>query len=276
MSRLEDLVGDALAIHAQDAPPGLGVLEVVREREGRARRLRRVLATAGAAAVLVSAGVGVALARAWTPSPSVATATGRTNDTCPRLPSMFPSTLARPAASATTSVPSSTDATTPSNDPAAEALAQALGAQGHGRFADIYGSLLVDNPRGRVSLCVTDLARGHAMAQAAKAAAPDIDLSRLDLYRARYPQRTIDAVITRLAGPGGPRLAYPVYSWAFSPDASGIQVTTTVEGAASGAFHAALVTATGGVPVTLGVGGPVEPGDMTVTSPGHQSPGRVP
>jgi hypothetical protein len=144
-------------------------------------------------------------------------------------------------------------------------LAQAIGEQGRGRFADTYGSLIVDNPRGRVSLCVTDLARGRLLARAAKVAAPGIDLARLDIYSCRYAQRTVDAVLARLTASGAPTFAYPVYSWAFRPDASGIEVTTTVEGAASAKFHAALLAATGGIPVTLGVGGLVVPGDLVQT-----------
>ena len=143
---------------------------------------------------------------------------------------------------------------TPANDPAAEALSQAIGQQGRGAFADVYGSQIVDQPFGRVALCVTDVARGRLLAQAAKKASPSIDLTRLDIYHCLYTQRAADVAIAKLVNEA---FEYPVYSYAFSPDASGIVVTSTAQGAASQAFHDHLVTAAGNIPVQVTQGSPV-------------------
>jgi hypothetical protein len=45
------------------------------------------------------------------------------------------------------------------NTPQADELAAAVGAQGRGAFARVYGTLIVDFPVGHVALCVTDLGR---------------------------------------------------------------------------------------------------------------------
>jgi hypothetical protein len=146
---------------------------------------------------------------------------------------------------------------TPANDPVAEALSQAIGQQARGAFADVYGSQIVDQPLGRVALCVTDLARGRLLAQAAKKASPSIDLTRLDIYHCLYTQRAADAAIAKLVGKA---FEYPVYSYAFSPDASGIVVTSTAQGVASQAFHDHLVAAAGSIPVQVTQGSPVVAG----------------
>jgi hypothetical protein len=163
-------------------------------------------------------------------------------DACPRMD------LGRPQRSPTA---------TPVNDPVAEALSQAIGQQGRGAFADVYGSQIVDQPPGRVALCVTDVARGRLMGQAAKEASPSIDLARLDIYHCPYTQREADAAIAKLIKNGDKGFEYPIYSYAFSPDASGIVVTSSVQGAASQAFHDHLVAVAGGIPVQVTQGSPV-------------------
>ncbi|MGW4823126.1 hypothetical protein ACWEP4_30145 [Streptomyces sp. NPDC004227] len=149
-------------------------------------------------------------------------------------------------------VPTSVDAT-PANDPVAEALSQAVGTQGRDAFADVYGSHVTDHPPGRVALCVTDLARGRQLAAAAKQADPGIDLSRLDLYRCRYAELTLDAALDKIdaAADQGRLLGFPLYSFWPASDASGVVVNSTAQGAASQALRDRLAALTGGIPVTV-------------------------
>jgi hypothetical protein len=137
------------------------------------------------------------------------------------------------------------------NTPEADALAQALGTEGRSEFAASYGTLIVDFPAGRVALCVTDPDKGRQLADAAKKADPRIDLARLDLYRCRYSQRTLDAAISKLSGPSAPSFGFPLYTLAPVQDSSGIEVTTNKQGARSAALHARLAALTGGIPVTV-------------------------
>ncbi|MFJ4736721.1 hypothetical protein ACIP6V_31640 [Streptomyces sp. NPDC088770] len=138
------------------------------------------------------------------------------------------------------------------NDPVAEALSQAVGAQ-RDAFADVYGSHMTDYPPGRVALCVTDLARGQQLAAAAKQADPGIDLSRLDLYRCSYAERTLAAALDKIntADDQERLLGFPLYSSWLPPDASGVVVNTTAQGAASQALRDRLAALTGGIPVTV-------------------------
>ncbi|PYC71907.1 hypothetical protein C7C46_26530 [Streptomyces tateyamensis] len=157
--------------------------------------------------------------------------------------------------SARPSAPPTTIGGTPANTPEAQALSQAVGAQGRAAFADVWGSQITDYPAGRVALCVTDLSRGQALAAAAKKADPTIDLNRLDFYRCRYSQRTLDAARDRVAALGPTVLGFPLYTFSPATDASGVQVTTTAEGAASKALHDKLAQAAGnGIPVTVDQG----------------------
>jgi hypothetical protein len=154
--------------------------------------------------------------------------------------------------------PTGAGGTPTGNTPQAGALAQAVGDQGRGAYADVWGSLITDYPMGHVALCVTDLTRGHALAAAAKKAHPDIDLTRLDLYTCRYSEHMLDAAAQRLAPLMPTVLGFPVYSFSPATDASGIQVATNAQGAASQALRDRLVqTVGGGIPVTVLVGRPV-------------------
>jgi len=138
-----------------------------------------------------------------------------------------------------------------SNTPQADELANALGAQGRGSFAGVYGTLIVDFPAGRVALCVTDLAGGRKLGAAAKRAAPGIDLSRLDLYQCRYSQQTLDAAMNRVTPLMSGKDGFPIYTISSSSDNSGLQVTTTRAGADSTSLRLRLTALTGGIPVTL-------------------------
>lgn len=141
---------------------------------------------------------------------------------------------------------------TPANTPEAEELSQAVGAQGRGAFADVWGSQITDYPVGRVAVCVTDLTRGQDLAAAAKRADPKIDLNRLDLYLCRYSQRTLDGAARRISALGPTVLGFPLYSFSATTDASGVRITTTAQGVASQALHDRLAQAAGDdIPVIL-------------------------
>jgi len=155
-----------------------------------------------------------------------------------------------PAQWETTAAPTYTADHTPINTPQAEELAHAIRAQGEGRYADVYGSSITDYPVGRVALCVTDPARGRALAQAALSADPAIDLTRLDIYTCRYPERVLTRAMTKIAV-SATIAGFPIYTAGVAPDASGVQVTTNQPGARSPALRARLQTLTGGIAVTL-------------------------
>ncbi|WP_405496861.1 hypothetical protein [Streptomyces sp. NBC_00096] len=136
---------------------------------------------------------------------------------------------------------------TPANTPGGERTSQAVGAQGRGAFADVYSTQITDHPVGRVALCVTDLARGRLLVEAAHAADPEADPARVDLYLSAYSRRTLDGVADKLivleAG-------FPVYSVS-GDHGAGVEVGTSEEGVRSAEFKARLEEAAGGVPVTV-------------------------
>ncbi|WP_405981573.1 hypothetical protein [Streptomyces sp. NBC_00158] len=147
---------------------------------------------------------------------------------------------------------------TPANTPEAARLSQAVGAQGYGAFADVYGTLTTDRPAGRVAVCVTDLARGRLLLEAARKADPSVDPGRADLYLSRYTHRALMAAVERLTADQG-RSAFPMYTFSAARDASGVVVTSTEAGAASKELKERLERITGGVPVTVERGDPVTP-----------------
>lgn len=216
-----------------------------------------------AAAAAVAVGVGVAIvlltgcgkvpagsAVADPVAPGGAAAPPRTDRTCP---------VADPTASQ--SPPVLIDGT-PANTPEGERLAQAIGAQGYGAFADVYSTQIVDHPAGRVALCVTDLARGRLLVEAAHAADPEADPARADLYLSRYSHRTLRAAGSKLIDL---EAGFPVYSVSGSHGAA-VEVTTTEEGATSAEFKARLEKATGGIPVTVTKGEQPTPLDGPMTA----------
>ncbi|MFE4637177.1 hypothetical protein ACFRJ1_27880 [Streptomyces sp. NPDC056773] len=136
---------------------------------------------------------------------------------------------------------------TPANTPEGERLSTAIGAQGEGAFADIYSTQITDHPAGRVALCVTDLARGRLLVEAAHAADPEADPARADLYLSPYSQRTLQAAADKLVGL---KAEFPLYSTAAVRGAV-VEVTTNEAGAASAAFKALLEKTTGGIPVEV-------------------------
>jgi hypothetical protein len=152
--------------------------------------------------------------------------------------------------------PSTSNNGTPENTPEAEELSQAIGAQSRqADFADVYGTHITDYPAGRVALCVTDLAGGRRLAEAAKRADPKADLARLDFYLCRYAQRRLDQAVqplTQLMTKGV--LGFPLYTLSPAQDASGLLAGTTAAGAKSSALKAELERLDGGIPVTLVAG----------------------
>ncbi|MER6390135.1 hypothetical protein ABT236_16895 [Streptomyces sp. NPDC001523] len=145
---------------------------------------------------------------------------------------------------------------TPANTPEGLRLSQAVGDQGRGAFADVYATHITDLPPGRVALCVTDLARGRLLVEAAHRADPGFDPGRVDLYSSPYSARALGAVSGKLC-----RIeeAFPVYACAAAPGATGVEVDSDAAGAASAAFRERLSKAAGGVPVTVREGRQVVP-----------------
>ncbi|QMU70978.1 hypothetical protein [Streptacidiphilus sp. P02-A3a] len=154
---------------------------------------------------------------------------------------------------------------TPMNSPQAEALAQALGTQGRGGYADVFGLLVVDNPLGRVTLCVTDTARGRQLAAAAKRADPGIDLSRLDIFACPYSERQLDAAMRRMSQRTGATFdGFPIYSISPAGANAGIEVTTSQQGAVSASLQLELTALGGGIPVSEASGSPVTSAQLSV------------
>ncbi|MEV0411515.1 hypothetical protein AB0I68_12115 [Streptomyces sp. NPDC050448] len=133
-------------------------------------------------------------------------------------------------------------------------LSAAIGQQGYGAFADVYATQITDQPPGRVVLCVTDLARGRKLLEAAHSADPEADPGRADLYLSPYTHRRLMAAVDQAM-----RLKdrFPAYAGHASSGATGVTLVTSAEGAASKEYKARLEKATGGIPVTLEAGDPV-------------------
>ncbi|MFE6843968.1 hypothetical protein [Streptomyces sp. NPDC057686] len=141
------------------------------------------------------------------------------------------------------------------NTPEGARLSAAIGTQGYGAFADVYATQITDQPPGRVVLCVTDLARGRKLLEAVHTADPEADPGRADLYLSPYTHRGLMAAVEKAFQL---KDRFPVYTGHASAGATGITVTTSAEGAASKEYKARLEAATGGIPVTLEAGAPVE------------------
>ncbi|NUU25148.1 MAG: hypothetical protein HOV68_27145 [Streptomycetaceae bacterium] len=139
-------------------------------------------------------------------------------------------------------------------------VAQALGEQGRGDFADVYGNLVVDEPARSVTLYATDTARAARLVAAAKAAHRGIDTSLVKVAPAAYTKRALHEQAEKIVAAAGTTSDGPaVYSAAVNPDASG--VTVTAKQSAIGALPRSLAErgVTGSVPVTYLPGSPVRP-----------------
>ncbi|MEV7544473.1 hypothetical protein [Streptomyces sp. NPDC089915] len=217
--------------------------------------MRRTAVTfAGLAAVTAALVGGCGGAASGPAAPAPLPTSGAAAPPCPGVD--------RPA----TAAPPTTVGGTPENTPEAARLSQAVGAQGRGAFADVYGSHVTDQPPGRVALCVTDLARGRKLLEAARKADPAVDPGRADLYLSRYTRRALNQAVGRLTADRA-RPQFPLYSFSAASDASGVLVTSTDGGVASKELKAHLEQLTGGVPVT------VERGDPLTAAVGDPSAG---
>ncbi|WP_433546461.1 hypothetical protein ACQPZG_16195 [Streptomyces sp. CA-294286] len=149
----------------------------------------------------------------------------------------------------------------PVNTPEASALAAAVdppkrGTGANAAYYDVYSGLIVDQPAGRVALCVTDLERGRAWRAAVAKAHPEVDVERLDLYRARWSQKALDAARDRVWR-DPKQYAFPLHT--LSGDGTkGLTVGTSAEGAKSADFRKQLTENAGGVAVRIEATGPVE------------------
>lgn len=135
----------------------------------------------------------------------------------------------------------------------AQALAQAVGDEEfNAAYSDIFGTVIDGYTQGRVVLCVTDMARGRLLAQAAKRAHPAVDLNRLAILPCRYSDRTLQAAVRGLMAHNGPTIAgFPVYQIGPATDHSGIQLQTSQAGSASAALRRYLTLQLGGIAFTV-------------------------
>ncbi|MFD9357074.1 hypothetical protein [Streptomyces sp. NPDC060031] len=144
---------------------------------------------------------------------------------------------------------------TPANTPEGNRLSQAVGGQGRGAFADVYSTHITDHPAGRVAVCVTDLARGRLLVAAAHEADPQADPARADLYLSPYTRRALSAAMEKVMAL---EPAFPIHTCSAGRGATGLEVTSSAEGVASREFRKQLEKATGGIPVTIKEGAPLQ------------------
>ncbi|MFD7594557.1 hypothetical protein ACFV6D_16170 [Kitasatospora sp. NPDC059812] len=143
-------------------------------------------------------------------------------------------------------------------------LASALGEQGHDEFKDTFGALKLDPAAGRVVLFATDEPRARALVAAAAQAHPGVETGRAEIRHTSYARATVDPALKRIGDAAqADSLPFPVYTAALRPDASGITVTTSHEGAASSALKKAVAELAGAVPVSYEEGKPVRNLDAT-------------
>ncbi|WP_370082728.1 hypothetical protein [Streptacidiphilus sp. MAP12-16] len=145
---------------------------------------------------------------------------------------------------------------TPDDAAQAQALTQAVGNEEfNAAYADVFGTVIDGYQPGRVALCVTDVARGKLLAQAAKHADPAVDLNRLDIFPCRYSERTLQAAVRGLMAHNGPTIAgFPVYQIGPATDHSGIHFETSQAGSTSAALRRYLTSQLGGIAFTVAKG----------------------
>ncbi|GAA0637595.1 hypothetical protein GCM10010174_69230 [Kutzneria viridogrisea] len=133
------------------------------------------------------------------------------------------------------------------------ATASALGAAGRGELADVYGNLAIDANHGVVRLYLTDTAQTGRAFAAARAVDPGLDTSRVQVVKAAYTHRELDAASQHLLDLAeANRLPYQVYLAGPAPDASGLEVTV-------GASKPVAAQASLELPVNLVPGRPLVP-----------------
>ncbi|MEU8886980.1 hypothetical protein [Streptomyces sp. NPDC048442] len=153
---------------------------------------------------------------------------------------------------------------TPANTPEARALAEAVdppkrGTGANAAYYDTYSSMTVDQPVGRVALCVTDLDRGRAWAAAVAKAHPKVDVSRLDLYRGRWSAKEVEAASERIWR-HQKQYAFPIRTTGHD-GATGLTVGTTAAGAKSKDFRERLARDAGPVAVRVEAVDELRPAD---------------
>ncbi|MCJ0869847.1 hypothetical protein [Streptomyces sp. AP-93] len=211
----------------------------VAKAKARAKSAVGVAVSVGAAAVLLTGCGNAVVADPVDPG-------GQAAQPVQPVPSKMARTCPETGSTAPRPAPTLIDGS-PANTPEGERLSQAIGAQGDGAFADIYSTQITDHPAGRVALCVTDLARGRLLVEAAHAADPEADPARADLYLSKYAHRTLQAAGDKLIDL---KAEFPIYSVGAAHGAV-VNVTTNEAGANSAAFKAQLEKATGGIPVAV-------------------------
>ena len=145
------------------------------------------------------------------------------------------------------------------------ALASAIGDQGQRRpFTDTYSSQYVDIQHGQVLIYVTNMPEGRAMLRAALRADPGIDLHLARLVPARFTLRQLNQGIRRLLAaraPAGPGVA--ISGAAPAQNGSSIDALVQLTGAAGpplAAIRTRLTLTDGGIPVTVSLAPPPQPG----------------
>ncbi|MGF1431794.1 hypothetical protein [Kitasatospora sp. LaBMicrA B282] len=144
---------------------------------------------------------------------------------------------------------------TPSISVQVENAASALGEQGRGRFADIWGALALDGANNQVLLYATDVQRAEQMAEAARAAHPDTAGVGVKIIKCSHSAKDEHAAVERIiAAQQAKTLMFETYGASPAMDGSGIRVYTSAEGLRSPGFAKQVQDTAGPVPVTLVLG----------------------
>jgi hypothetical protein len=140
-------------------------------------------------------------------------------------------------------------------------LAKALGDQGRGAFASIYGGLRVDEKQGTATLYATDPAKAAQLIAAARRADPGIDTRRITVRHAAYSRKVLNAelgkimplgtVKPRTARASGPKI------YTAAPKADGSGLTVGVDKADLAAAKQQRRALAGAIPVTYVAAKPV-------------------
>jgi len=147
--------------------------------------------------------------------------------------------------------------------------ASALGEQGRGAFADIYGNLSVDGDHDRVVLYATDTNRAKDLIDAAHKAHPDTVGVEIGITACSYTAQAEQEAVQRIfAAQKTKPFPYEVYSAGITPDGSGVLVATSDEGAKSKDFAQRVQEAAGPVPVKVTSGPEPSPANAIAPSPG--------
>ncbi|MFD8766550.1 chymotrypsin family serine protease [Streptomyces mirabilis] len=125
------------------------------------------------------------------------------------------------------------------------AIAAAAGQAGKTTEADIYSSLKIDAPDGRVDVYLTDPSKAADFIKAAKQVNKHIDATRITVLHAQYTLRALHAARNHLlAQEAAHQLPYKIYTAAVATDGSGLQVgVDKPDSALAGTTRASSATA---------------------------------